>query len=95
MREATEDYRADMDVLADFVSEKCALHGVSTNTELYKAFMEWQQANGEKPRSQKWLTRALIDRGYKQDPSRKYGRRWIGLSLRETPEAHIREVTRW
>jgi putative DNA primase/helicase len=95
VREATEDYRADMDVLADFVSEKCALHGVSTNTELYKAFMEWQQANGEKPRSQKWLTRALIDRGYKQDPSRKYGRRWIGLSLRETPEAHIREVTRW
>lgn len=95
VRDATEDYRADMDVLADFVSEKCALHGVSTNTELYKAFMEWQQANGEKPRSQKWLTRALIDRGYKQDPSRKYGRRWIGLSLRETPEAHIREVTRW
>lgn len=95
VREATDDYRADMDVLADFLAEKCSLHGVSTNTELYKAFMEWQQANGEKPRSQKWLTRALFDRGYKQDPTRKYGRRWVGLSLLEVPGAHIREVTRW
>lgn len=95
VREATEDYRADMDVLADFVSEKCALHGVVTNTELYKAFSEWQQANGEKPRSHKWLTRALFDRGYKQDATRNYGRRWVGLSLRETPETHLRELTRW
>lgn len=95
VREATEDYRADMDVLADFISEKCVLHGVSTNTELYKAFSEWQQANGEKPRSHKWLTRALFDRGYKQDATRNYGRRWVGLSLRETPEAHLRELTRW
>lgn len=95
VREATEDYRADMDVLADFVSEKCALHGVVTNTELYKAFSEWQQANGEKPRSHKWLTRALFDRGYKQDATRNYGRRWVGLSLREMPETHLRELTRW
>jgi putative DNA primase/helicase len=95
VRDATEDYRADMDVLADFMSEKCVLHGACVNTNLYKAFMEWQQANGEKPRSQKWLTRSLYDRGYKQDASRKFGRQWVGLSLREAPDAHIREVTRW
>ena len=95
VRDATEDYRADMDVLADFMSEKCLLYGVCINTDLYKSFSEWQQANGEKPRSQKWLTRALYDRGYKQDTSRKNGRRWVDLSLRESPETHLREVSRW
>jgi putative DNA primase/helicase len=95
VREATEDYRADMDVLSEFLAEKCVFHGGATTTELYKAFMEWQQANGEKPRSHRWLSNALLDRGYKFEPSRKYGRRWAGLSLRDTPEKHLREVTRW
>jgi len=94
VRDATEEYRSDMDMLADFISEKCVPHGVATNTTIYKAFAEWSQANGERPRSHKWLTRALTDRGYKQDPSRKFGRRWVGLSLREMPEASVREMPR-
>jgi putative DNA primase/helicase len=83
--DATQDYRADMDVLAEFIGEKCILANSVGNTALYQAFSAWAAANGERPRSHRWLSRALTDRGYKQDPNRATGRRWLGLSLREQP----------
>jgi putative DNA primase/helicase len=83
--DATQEYRADMDILSEFIEEKCILHASVGNTALYQAFSAWAAANGERPRSHRWLTRALTDRGYKQDPNRSAGRRWLGLSLREQP----------
>jgi putative DNA primase/helicase len=83
--DATQDYRADMDILSEFIEEKCMLYATVGNTALYQAFSAWSAANGERPRSHRWLTRALTDRGYKQDPNRSAGRRWLGLSLREQP----------
>ena len=59
----------------------------------YAAFSAWQQANGEKPRAHRWLTRTLQERGFAQAKSRVNGRRWEGLSLREE-ETRIREVPR-
>ena len=90
---ATQDYREDMDILAEFLSEKCYRMGTVKNQDLYAAFSAWQQANGEKPRSHRWLTRTLQERGFVQSPSRINGRRWDGLSLREE-ETRIREVPR-
>lgn len=82
--EATEDYRADMDVLGEFLAERCILGVYSAgNTSLYEAFKAWQEANGEKARSHRWLTRALQDRGYRQSPNRANGRRWEGIGLLE------------
>jgi putative DNA primase/helicase len=94
--EATEDYRADMDILAEFLAERCVV-GVQTvnNTQLYKAFKEWSEDNGEKPRSQKWLYRELTDRGFKQASSRKYGRAWEGLGLREDALPDVKTKGRW
>ncbi|NBQ14656.1 MAG: DNA primase, partial [Proteobacteria bacterium] len=85
--DATQDYRADMDMLSEFINEKCFLAGGVGNTNLYQAFSAWSAANGERPRSHRWLSRALQDRGYKQDTSRAAGRRWLGLSLREEPSS--------
>lgn len=81
---ATDDYRADMDVLGQFIEERC-VYGVQSvsNTALYKSFSEWSIENGEKPRSQRWLTRALQDRGLRQAASRINGRRWEGIGLKE------------
>jgi putative DNA primase/helicase len=90
---ATQDYREDMDILAEFLSEKCYRMGTVKNQDLYAAFSAWQQANGEKPRAHRWLTRTLQERGFVQSPSRVNGRRWEGLSLREE-ETRIREVPR-
>lgn len=83
--DATQDYRADMDILSEFLSEKCVQVGTVGNTPLYQAFSAWASANGERPRSHRWLSRALTDRGYKQDANRAMGRRWSGLSLRDQP----------
>lgn len=89
---ATEDYRTDMDVLGEFMYELCIRAGTVKNTDLYDAFSKWQIANGEKPRSHRWLTRALQDRGFKQAANRANGRRWEGLSLRDGAEPRVREV---
>jgi putative DNA primase/helicase len=81
---ATDDYRSDMDVLGQFIEERC-IYGVQSvgNTALYKSFSEWSIENGERPRSQRWLTRALQDRGLRQASSRINGRRWEGIGLKE------------
>lgn len=82
--EAIEDYRRDMDILAEFLAERCVVHVDErvTNTDIYKAFAGWQKDNGEQPRSHRWFTRALMDRGYKREDRRDLGCRWEGLGLR-------------
>jgi putative DNA primase/helicase len=92
--DATQKYRDDMDLLSEFLSEKCYFTGSVGNTALYQAFSAWSVANGERPRSHKWLTRNLEDRGYTKDPSRTNGRGWIGLSLRDEVSAPSRGDSR-
>ena len=92
--DATQKYRDDMDLLSEFLGEKCYFTGAVGNTALYQAFSAWSVANGERPRSHKWLTRNLEDRGYTKDPSRSAGRRWLGLSLREEPSAPAKHDSR-
>ena len=86
---ATNEYRADMDVLAEFMSEKCIVgSGYSVgNTELFETFASWSARNGELPRSHRWLSRSLLDRGFSQDPDRSRGRRWRGFGLKGAPSA--------
>lgn len=81
---ATKEYREDMDVLKDFLDELCHVGEAYEvgNTDLYSAFREWAEANGEREKSQRWFSQALHDRGFRQDPSRKNGRRWRGLALK-------------
>jgi putative DNA primase/helicase len=82
---ATEDYREDMDILAEFIAERCVVGSSYNvgNSALWTAFREWGEAQGERPRSQRWLARALQDRGYTQDPSRTHGRRWLRIGLKD------------
>lgn len=83
---ATTDYRTDMDLVGEYLSERCVLSPDATvaNTELWQDFDRWSRERGEKERSQQWLTRALVDRGLRQNPSRKQGRRWDGIALRHS-----------
>lgn len=81
---ATKDYRTDMDILGEFLSERCEL-GPServANSELWQEFERWTRENGEKERSHRWLTRALFDRGFRQSAARVAGRTWEGISVR-------------
>ncbi len=85
--EATEDYRAEMDILGDFLEDKCCTgeNLEATNKEVYGAYQEWAKSQGLGVRSQKWLSRALKDRGFKQAEGRADGRKWVGFSVLAAP----------
>lgn len=87
--DATEAYREEMDVLADFLSDCCDVdeNGVqasrASNKEVYARYCTWAKEQGLRQQSHRWLSRSLVDRGYVQDPSRKEGQRWwLGFSLK-------------
>jgi len=86
---AKEAYRADMDVLGDFIADRCVVgpYEAANNTDLYRAFQSWQKDQGEIPRAQRWFSRALQDRGFKQAARRDQGRRWEGIGLRPEKSA--------
>jgi putative DNA primase/helicase len=86
---AIADYRAEMDVLAEFLDDRCIVGdtaGGESNTALYTAFREWCERHNENARNHRWFSQALQQRGLRQDPSRKLGRRWLGISLLGQPQ---------
>jgi putative DNA primase/helicase len=84
---ATEAYRAEMDWLAAFLKDQCVTDAKASVTarDLYKAYAEWAEANGERPVSQKVLGARLGER-----PRQPFSRGrtsngatiWHGLRLR-------------
>lgn len=62
--DATEHYRADMDVIRAFLDQECVeVEGASVGKgALYKAYSEWCMANGEEALSQKLFGSRLADR---------------------------------
>lgn len=82
--DASEIYRQEMDVLADFLADRCDVSTLATckNGALYASYAEWAKDNGLRPRPHKWLTQQLVGRGMVQDPDRSRGRNWTGLALR-------------
>ncbi|OAD21964.1 P4 family phage/plasmid primase, partial [Candidatus Thiomargarita nelsonii] len=80
---ATEEYRADQDVLSAFFEDCCVIvPGVQVKTgELYKAYVEWCEANGEKSiENNRIFGKQLSERGFK--PHRSHGvRYWQGIGL--------------
>lgn len=83
---ATEAYRADMDVLAAWISECCIVGKKyeAKASSLYKSYTDWCDESGETAQSQtKWGMR-LTERGLRRD-RRMAGFFWIGIGLIETP----------
>jgi len=83
VRKATQDYRDEMDVLAEFISTMCIENPEirSTTKELYNAYCKWCEEVGEKPISNRVFGRRLEERGYK--PFRTMRERgWQGIGLR-------------
>jgi putative DNA primase/helicase len=82
---ATADYRSEMDVLGGFIEEHCVIDPQAwvTTGALYKRYMEWCEASGERSLSQTALGLRLLDRGFhagRQGKDRT--RSWRGLRLR-------------
>jgi len=86
VRQATREYRAEMDVLADFLAD-CCIQGERERSyagELYSAYRRGSEAAGERPESQKRFGGRLKERGFLNDRDSKTGRSmWSGLRLKD------------
>lgn len=79
---ATDSYRAEMDVLADFLSQCVEEGGRVSAGNLYSAYELWCRENGEAALSQRQLAVRLQERGYSK--MRSHGENhWLNIHLRD------------
>ena len=80
---ATSDYRRTMDIISDFLEERCcqALEAQCTAAELYEAYTRWCDHSGEKPVRKVEFGQRLLERGYEPDRRSKGVRIWKGIGL--------------
>ncbi len=80
---ATEGYRAEMDVLAAFIEERCAIHPRASigATRLYNAYKEWSDESGENRLTQTKFGLQLKERGFSKEKAQTVT--WHGIGLRD------------
>jgi putative DNA primase/helicase len=84
VQDATQNYRQEMDTLADFMAECCILapEASALAAELYKAYTAWAEESGEKkPLSQKSFGTALGERGFERGRGIGGKKTWKGIGL--------------
>ena len=83
VREATAEYRAEMDLIGDFIEERCEVSKDAevTSQELYQAYLSWCQQSGEKPISRIGFGKTLDERGFVAGKTTKGQRSRKGVAL--------------
>jgi len=72
VRAATDDYRRDEDVLAQFLADRCYVSPAKSETvrvragDLYKAYRGWCEATGTREVSQRSFGTAMSERGFQR-----------------------------
>jgi putative DNA primase/helicase len=91
VKEATQDYRRDEDVLSEFLQE-CFETVLQQNIDglmaddrmpfktLWQIWAEWAGSNGEKPRSKTWMGRQLDSRFKKYRTNKEKG--YLGIQVK-------------
>ncbi len=87
--EATDSYRAEQDIIAAFLSDRCIMDDgcCVSAADIFRAYTGWAQINGESVVSQKQLGQALTEKGLhrgKLGTERRY--HWFGVQLLGTHE---------
>jgi putative DNA primase/helicase len=84
VRVATDAYRRDMDLIGDFLEERCLLGAEEeiTSKELYDAYTVWARDDGERVLSAKAFGLRLQERGGVRPCRTKKARGWKGIRLR-------------
>jgi putative DNA primase/helicase len=84
---ATEEYRSEMDVLANFIEDRCVEHedAHAAAAQLWKAWKSWADISGEKIGTQKAFGARLTERGFESfkysGGKHKDRRGWAGIGL--------------
>lgn len=66
IREATEGYRAEMDILKDFLDDCTFDNPDGHSVKPYRAYTDWCELNDQKPIGSKTFSQLLAERGYKR-----------------------------
>jgi len=84
VRAATESYRAEQDVVAAFLSDRCVVapSAKAAVKDVYKAYLTWCEENGERPLTQREMGARLVERGFNRYRGGATGNyMWRGLGL--------------
>lgn len=92
VKQATADYRDEMDILAGFIEDCCILSGTAecATNKLHAEYVRWCDANGETAYSMKVMGPLLTARGMQRvrlGKNREKGWRGIGLRSDRQPAA--------
>ena len=93
--EATAAYRAEMDVLADFLSDKCYLapSAAVSKAALFIAYQTWCEVNRERPLGKIAFGGRLKERGIADGTTgREKTRAWVGVGLLTTSEGENSQI---
>lgn len=85
VKETTEEYREEMDPLADFLEECCIVNPLAKakNTDLWRSYETWARDNGEKyTLGRKRFAQEIARRGFIQGRGRD--RFWEGIGIINT-----------
>jgi putative DNA primase/helicase len=83
VEDATNEYRAEMDILNDFISDRCITGpGVTATAKvLYEEYEGWAEDNGEKAISKKLFGIKLGERGFESYRATGGVRTWRGIGV--------------
>ena len=81
VKTATESYKTEMDILAQFLAECCIREkiGEILSKELYGIYVKWCEDNGERAISQNKFSLRLTEKGFQKRHDRA-GSVWLGLN---------------
>ena len=79
---ATDEYRGEMDVIGNFLKERCIQQKEAAIRirELYKAYADWCDENNEHAVSERFLSMRIKELGFEQTRTAE-ARYWAGLGL--------------
>ena len=82
--EATNEYRHDMDSVGDFLEECCVLddNAIQKVKEVYDAYRQWCEQNGERPMSKNNLSNEFKRRGFQNKRGTGGLFYWVRLGLK-------------
>ena len=98
VRMATQEYREEMDVLAEFLEDCCVIEAKQfvQKKALYLAYTDWCEGFRQRPTGYSLFCRQLSERGYTSQPRyvkvgniKKSVRVWIGIGLRVDAGASV------
>lgn len=87
VRQATKEYKEEMDILSPFFEAKCILEASqsATSAQIYKAYLEYCEDTGERrPLKQNALSRELTARGFDKKRT-SAGAVYNGIGLKPRP----------